>query len=97
MLVSKPISYNDIVCLKLISGEEIIGRFEHEHTDVVEISKPLAVTLGPNGLGMVPWLFLGGRDLVKIKQSHILALVECKKDAADQYRSSTSDLAIGNL
>ena len=44
---------------------------------------------------MIPWLFLGGKDTVQIKHSHILAMVECKKDAADQYISSTTGIDIG--
>jgi len=95
MLVSKQASYGDIVCCKLVSGEEIIGRLEHENLDFIEISKPLAATLGQNGIGMVPWLFLGGKDVVKIKLAHILAMVECKKDAADMYRTSTTGIALG--
>lgn len=95
MFVSKSPSYGDIVCCKLISGEEIIGRLEHESTDYIEINKPLAATLSQNGIGMVPWLFLGGKDTIKIKQTHILAIVECKKDAADMYRTSTTGIAIG--
>lgn len=95
MLVSKPVSYGDIVCCKLISGEEIIGRLEHESTDFIEIHKPLAATLSQNGIGMVPWLFLGGKEVIKIKQNHILAMVECKKDAAEMYRSSTTGIALG--
>lgn len=97
MLVSKPLSIGDIVCCKLVSGEEIIGRLDNENKDSVEINKPLAATLSSNGIGMIPWLFLGGKDTVTIKNSHILAMVECKKDAADQYIDSTTGINIGRF
>jgi len=94
MLLNKSYTSGDIVCLKLISGEELIARFETETVESVELHKPLAVTLSQNGLGMVPWLFLGGKDTLKIKHSHVMTMVECKKDAADQYRVSTTGLSV---
>ena len=93
--MSKTVSKGDIICCKLISGEEIIGRLDNETKEYIEVNQPLAATLSSKGIGMIPWLFLGGKDTVQIKHSHILAMVECKKDAADQYISSTTGIDIG--
>ena len=70
----------------LITGEEIIARFEEETTEHVKVSRPLAVTLGPQGLGMIPFMFLAEKETFKIKHSHILVSGPAKKDAGPETR-----------
>jgi hypothetical protein len=43
---------------------------------------------------MIPFLFLGDKDTVTLKQSHILAMSPSKKDAADQYMQGTTGIAL---
>jgi hypothetical protein len=94
MLLEKPIASGDVVSIKLVNGEEIIARLEEETTDYVKITKPLAVTLGPQGLGMIPFMFLASKDEIKLKQQHILVISPSKKDAADQYMQGTTGIAL---
>lgn len=94
MLFEKPISTGDVVSIKLVNGEEIIARFEEETNEHVKISKPLSVTLGPQGLGMIPFMFLAAKDTLTLKQAHILAISASKKDAADQYMQGTTGIAL---
>lgn len=94
MLIEKPISIGDVVSIKFTNGEEIIARLEEETDAHVKINKPLAVTLGPQGLGMMPWMFLAGKDTFTLKQAHILAMNPSKKDAADQYMQGTTGIAL---
>jgi hypothetical protein len=94
MLIEKPIAAGDIVSIKLTNGEEIICRLDEETTEHVKITKPLSVTLGPQGLGMIPFMFLANKDTLTIKQAHILAISPSKKDAADQYLSGTTGIAL---
>jgi hypothetical protein len=94
MLIEKPIAVGDVVSIKFANGEEIIARLEDETHDTVKISKPLAVTLGPQGLGMMPWMFLASKDTFTLKQAHILAMSPSKKDAADQYMQGTTGIAL---
>lgn len=94
MLINKGFSSGDIVSLKLINGDELIARFESETADEVTVVKPLAITLGPQGLGMMPWMFLGEKDTMTLKKNHLFAMVSSKKDAADQYLEGTTGIAI---
>lgn len=94
MLINKGFSSGDIVSLKLINGDELIARFEAENADEVTIVKPLAITIGAQGLGMMPWLFLGERDTITIKKTHVFVIVSSKKDAADQYMQGTTGIAL---
>ena len=94
MLLNKPISTGDTVSIKLISGEEIIARLDEETTDYVKVSKPLTVSLGPQGLGMIPFIFLNGSNTVILKHIHIIAMGVAKKEAADQYLQGTTGIAL---
>jgi hypothetical protein len=42
---------NDIVLIKLISGEEIIGTVEHDATDTVTLANTVSVAYHPTGDG----------------------------------------------
>jgi hypothetical protein len=94
MLLNKAITTGEVVSIKLISGEEIISRIDEEHTDHIVLSRPLSVSIGPNGLGMMPFMFLNSSNTVNIKQSHIIAMGVAKKEASDQYIQGTTGIAL---
>jgi hypothetical protein len=95
MLIDKGFSQGDIVSIKLVGGEEIIARYDSETPTEVKISKPLAVTLSGQGLGMIPWIFLAETTQdVKVKMHAIVAMAKPKKDAADQYQQGTTGIAL---
>lgn len=94
MLIEKPVANGDVVSIKLVNGDELIARFESETSEVLKISKPLAIVPGAQGLGMMAWMFLGDRDTFTLKQSHVFAMVPSKKDAADQYLQGTTGIAL---
>lgn len=94
MLLNKPISNGDVVSVKLTNGDELIARFESETSDEITIYKPLAITIGAQGLGMMPWMFLGDKDIITIKKAHVFVVVPSKKDAADQYMQGTTGIAL---
>jgi hypothetical protein len=94
MLIEKPVASGDIVSIKLINGEEIITRLEEETADYIKVTKPLSVTLGPQGLGMIPYMFLSAKDTITIKQQFVIVIAPAKKDAADQYLTGTTGIAL---
>lgn len=94
MLIEKPLATGDVVSLKLLNGDEIIARFESETLDEIKIEKPLALTMSSGGLGMIPWLFLGDKNVITLKKSHVFCMVPSKKDAADQYMQGTTGIAL---
>jgi hypothetical protein len=94
MLLSKPIATNDIVSLKLVNGDEIIARFEEETSDTITINRPKALTVTAQGLGMIPWMFLGNKDTMTLQKAHVFVMVPSNKDAADQYTEGTTGIAL---
>lgn len=94
MLIDKGFSQGDIVSLKVVNGDEIIAGFEEETDKDYKLSKPLAITVSVQGLAMIPWLFLGESELVRIKKEHVLAIVKSKDDAPKQYLQLTTGIAL---
>lgn len=94
MLIEKPIAAGDVISLKLINGDELIARFVGETEQHIKIEKPLALTMGGQGLGMMPWIFLGDKDQINLNKNHVFCFVSSKKDAADQYMQGTTGIAL---
>ena len=94
MLLQKPITDGTVVSLKLVTGDEIIARYEGEDDKTIKINRPLALTMGQQGLGMIPWLFLGETDTFTLKREHVFVMVPSKKDASDQYMQGTTGIAL---
>jgi len=94
MLLKKPITQGTVVSIKIINGDEIIARYESEDADTVTINKPLALTMGQGGLGMIPWVFLGDADTITLQKQHVFFVIQSKKDAADQYMQGTTGIAL---
>lgn len=94
MLLQKPITQGSVVSLKLINGDEIIARYDGEDDNTIKINRPLALTMGAQGLGMIPWVFLGDTETYSLKREHVFVMVQSKKDAADQYMQGTTGIAL---
>lgn len=43
--------------MKLASGEELVAKVVNVHSDYIEVSEPVSVAPGPQGMGLVPSLF----------------------------------------
>lgn len=94
MLITKGVTAGEVVSIKLISGEELIAKLEEETSDYIKINRPLLVSLGPQGLGMIPFVFLANSDTLKLNMNHVMVLSTSKKDAADQYIQGTTGIAL---
>ena len=94
MLLKKPITQGSVVSIKIINGDKIIARYENEDSDTVTINRPLALTMGQGGLGMIPWVFLGDSETITLQKSHLFFVIPSKKDAADQYLQGTTGIAL---
>ena len=94
MLFEKPVAHGDIVSIKLSNGEEIITRLEEETADYIKITKPLSFTLGPQGLGMIPWVFLGEDGKVTLDKKNTFFIVASKKEASKQYLEGTTGISL---
>jgi hypothetical protein len=85
----------DVVALKLASGEEIIGSFQEDNDKHIELRKPLAMAVTPQGPGLAPWI--ASADImsdtnIKFNKAHIVTMVKAHKPIADVYLQATTGL-----
>jgi len=94
MLIQTPIKLNDIVSVKMVGGDEVIGRLLDERTeDYVEIGKPLVVMMSQQGFGLAPYILTAGPDTnVKLSKAHVIAIVKTFDQVGKEYIKQTSGL-----
>ena len=100
MLVISSYKKGDTICVKVSTGEEIVGRFESQDGDV-QVIKPCVITLNPqNGQAMlIPWLMsvdVHSTEPVTVSQDQIVAMYKPSKGIADVYLQGSSGIAMPN-
>jgi hypothetical protein len=94
MLIELPAKLNDVVTLKLVGGDEVLGRLADERMEsYVEISKPLLVMMAQQGFGLVPYVLTAGPDAkIKINIHHVIAVTKTFDQVAKEYLKQTTGL-----
>ena len=93
MLFEKKFSEGDVVTLKVISGEEILGRFVSEDMSSITISKPLMIAMTPKGPAMAPVMItVNPETQLSFNKQAIIVSAMCFKEIADQYIYQTTGI-----
>ena len=97
MLVNSSYKKGETICVKVSTGEEIVGRFDSQDGDI-QVVKPCVITLNPqNGQAMlIPWLMsidTTSSDPITIKKEHVLTTNKPNKSLADVYIQNTTGIA----
>lgn len=95
MLIDKGVGAGEVVSLKLISGEEILAKLVEETATEYKISKPLVLSVGQQGLGMIPLMFtIDPEKDIKISKSSVIVICNTDKQFANQYLQATTGITI---
>lgn len=95
MIIEAPYKEGDVVSIKTIASEEIVGRLVEETDTYIILNKPLAFMMGPQGLGLVPYMFSAPQDAkIKVKDSAIASIVKTEQAVAKQYTQQTSGIMV---
>ncbi len=95
MLLNKGFATNEVVSLKLVSGEEIVARFEEETATGYKISKPTMITMTQQGIGLMPYMFTVDPDReIVINHQAVAVISATEKVFADQYIQGTTGIKI---
>ena len=97
MLVNSSYKKGETICVKVSTGEEIVGRFDSQDGDI-QVVKPCVITLNPqNGQAMlIPWLMsidTTSSDPITIKKEHIITTNKPNKSLSDAYIQNTTGIA----
>lgn len=83
-----------IYTLKLISGEEITTKVVSCSDQSIEVTQPISMVLGPQGLQMMPSLFSANQDRnVHINTATIVMQAETREDVRVKYIEATTGIA----
>lgn len=96
MIIETPYKINDIVSIKLNSGEEMVATIESENNDQIVVRKPLMLVAGGDGgMGLAPFMFtVDNNAKYTLKLNSIICIVKTAKDAANTYTQSTTGLTV---
>lgn len=95
MLIQTPAQPNDTVTIKVLGGEEIIGRLVEQNDTSVTLHKPLAILMGPQGFGLGPFVMSASQIAeVVISKTHVITVVKTDKQVADQYVKQTTGIQL---
>lgn len=93
MIVNSKFKANDVVSMKLVTGEETISRFVADDGLSYKVSKPLVLAMTPNGIGMTPFMFTAPLDgEISIPKNVVVAIAETEKETAGQYLKGTTGI-----
>jgi hypothetical protein len=95
MLIDKGVSAGEIVSLKLTSGEELVAKLIEETSFGYKLSKPMVLSMGPQGIGMVPMMFTVDPDKeVLVKSDAVMVITVSDRRFADQYIQGTTGIKL---
>lgn len=93
MIIETPYKVNDVVSIKLSSGEELVGKLVDESGDTVTLSKPLMLSMTQKGMGLAPYMFtVDPESKISFNQKNIITLAKTMETMAKQYIQSTTGL-----
>ena len=102
MLIKKPITANDIVSIKLINNDELIGKLVDQTETTITISKPLILSVymnehtGQSGITMSPYYMLGidQDSSLTFAKSHCLTIQPSSEQAKNGYITNTTGIEV---
>ncbi len=93
LLEKSSFTENDTVTIKLVSGEEIIGKFISDDDKIVTLEKPLMLAMSQKGIGMAPVLMTVNPDTkLKFNRNAIVVIAHSDDEIAKQYTFQTTGI-----
>lgn len=95
MLIDKGVSVGEVITLKLTSGEEIVAKLAEETPTYYKLTRPQVIGMGPQGPGLMPYLFTVHPDKeVKLLKTTVTVAEATDETFAKQFIQSTTGIAL---
>lgn len=101
MLIQKPVAEQDVVTIRLVSGEEIVGRLTTETDTQITLSKPISIGIqmvaqNQAQLAFSPFMASvdDGGSLTFNKASLVTLPAKTREDVKTSYIRATSSLEV---
>jgi hypothetical protein len=97
MLIDRGVSKGEVVTLKLVSGEELIAKYVEETAKGHKLSKPMVLSMGPQGIGMIPFAMTVDMEKdITVNTSAVVAIETTEKQFADAYIQNTTGIRLAS-
>ena len=95
MLIENNVKKGDVMTIKLVSGEEIIGRFVSQDDLVFTAEKCRVMVQGQSGVGIAPYAVSIHPDTtLPFNKVTVVIIAETEPEMAKQYSSATSSIQL---
>lgn len=96
MLIPKKYSPNDIISIKLVTGEEVLAKFIEDTFTEILVAKPVILAQSPSGgIAAVPFMVTVERTTdLSFSKAQIISVAHTSKSFADQYIKITTGLQV---
>jgi len=95
MLIELPYKENDVVSLKLSSGEELVGKLVEDKDDMFILEKPLSLTATQEGMGLAPFMFtVHHESKFYFRKTGVSCVAKTEETMAKNYIQSTTGLQV---
>jgi hypothetical protein len=95
MIITKGIAVGEVVTLKIVTGEELIGKLTEINEDYYMIHRPLVLVMSQQGLGLQQWTFTANTDKsFKISKDKVIMIADTVKEMSTQYLSGTTGITL---
>jgi hypothetical protein len=94
MLIQKPLDAGDIVSIKLLTGEEVLGRYVSETDTEIHVKKPCTLAMGQQGMGIVAWMMTAQPETTKLNKNTVIAYAPTDSEIAKAYTEATSSIKL---
>lgn len=93
MLINKGYGAGDIVCFKIVTGDELVAKIVEVVTDGFVVSRPCTIIPSQQGLGLMQSLISADINTnVTLKNEHILMHGPVIKDIENHYIRTTTGI-----
>jgi hypothetical protein len=93
MLLQKSYASGDILCFKILNGDEIVAKLVEDSADKFVISRPCTVIPSPQGLGLMQSLISGDINTnITLSKSHVMMHSFVVKDIENHYIKTTTGI-----
>ncbi len=94
MLIETPIKKNDVVSMKMASGEEVVGSYQDENETSYTIDKPVCLVPTQEGVGFAPFMMTTQATSFTMNKSSVVSIAKTAEELAKNYTSTTTDIQL---
>lgn len=96
MLIDAGYKEGEIICFKLVNGDEVVAKVVETTSTGWKVNKPCTVMPSPQGLGLIQTLFSADINKnVELKFEHVMMHSVTLKALEDHYLQTTTGIALG--